>query len=124
MKKLLTVLSVYLLTTVSVLSQDIWTPTEHQINNMVRIIKDLESCRNETELLTARLTECDLLLNRVISERNETIKVLERSEQINTEIRAENGKLNTRIVRLRRQRWWMLGGGVLVGGVLGWFVGR
>lgn len=91
---------------------------------MVRIINDLKSCTAQNELLTVRLNECDLLLKRVISDRNEAFDVLARSEQINTEIRQENGKLNARIERLRRQRWWMFGGGFVLGGVVGWVVAR
>jgi len=110
--------------TVSVLSQTIWTPTENEINNMVRVILDLESCRLQSDLLTNRLGECDLLLKRVISDRNEAINVLARSEQINSEIRQENAKLNNHIIRLRRQRWWFFGGGFVVGAVSGWFTYR
>jgi uncharacterized metal-binding protein len=88
---------------------------------MVRVINELESCRLQSELLTNRLGECDLLLKRVISDRNEAINVLARSEQINVEIRQENAKLNNHIIRLRRQRWWFFGSGFVVGAVSGWF---
>jgi hypothetical protein len=114
--------------TASALSQDIWTPTERQLNNMVRIIHDLERVREIADTLTNRLAKCEYLVDELIIEREECAALVETCEEVTNHLRKRNAVLTDRLdrseVKRKRSRWLWGILGFVAGNVTGYVVAK
>jgi predicted dithiol-disulfide oxidoreductase (DUF899 family) len=85
---------------------------------MVRIIQDLKRCNETRDTLTARLSQCEVIVNELTAEREECAALVDTCEELNNHLRKRNLVLSDRLerseVKHKRRRWgWGIGGFIL-----------